>query len=50
MREEGQEAARERVEPRAFTFDGWSMVPLDTSRSEPSTSEAAAPEIDTLSA
>jgi hypothetical protein len=28
VREEGPEAARELIAPRAFAFDGWSMVPF----------------------
>ncbi|NYT39188.1 hypothetical protein HZY97_00325 [Sphingomonas sp. R-74633] len=50
MREEGLETAGESVAPRAFAFDGWSMVPLDAPRREPAVVDADIAESDVLPA
>ena len=35
MREEGNEAPRGDAAPKAFAFDGWSMVPIESSPRQP---------------
>jgi hypothetical protein len=45
MHQEGFEGPRSYAEPKAFAFDGWSMVPIAPPPVETSTIEAAFAEV-----